>query len=272
VRHALALSLLSASLCACQVISGLNELSVVSADSGAPVADACAADGCGRARSCDFASQTACAAGSQCAHFSEPPAGDFCVVPATDCPSDGICDEPEWGTRRCATGSDSADCACEPAVAGASCDLVAQCGCRPGQHCALLEVRAAVASVGCSPDAERLREPGAACNAEAECPAGYSCWRGLCEKYCALDADCPSGQCVPLRDGSEVAGVRVCNQACDFPNDSGCQSGTRCVRAPGGEAFCLVPRTPCPFVDDGVCDEPQGSRICAPGSDSVDCS
>jgi hypothetical protein len=133
-------------------------------------------------------------------------------------------------------------------------------------------VRTAQARVGCTPDVAPLREPGAACNAEAECPAGYSCWRGLCEKYCASDADCPSGQCVSLRDGAEIAGVRVCSKACDFANDSGCQSGTRCVRSPDGAAYCLVPRTPCPYVDDGVCDEPQGSRICVSGSDSLDCS
>lgn len=161
---------------------------------------------------------------------------------------------------------------CSPAIAGASCDLIAQCGCTPYNHCALLSVQAAQPQVGCSPDREPLRKPGAACNAESECPAGYSCWRGLCEQYCTLDADCPSGQCVPLRDGAEIAGVRVCSVACDFANDSGCQNGTRCAHTPDGRDYCIVPRMPCPFVNDGVCDEPQGSRICVSGSDSVDCT
>jgi hypothetical protein len=272
VNRALAVLLWSASLCACQALSGLNQLSVASQDAGAPNADGCAADGCDAPLACDFSSQTPCAADEHCAHFSEEPAGDFCVVPATSCATDGRCDEPEWGTRRCASGSDAADCACTPAVDGASCDLVTQCGCSPGSHCALLEVHDARASLGCTPELTPLRKPGAACNAESECPAGYSCWRGLCEKYCTTDGDCPSGQCVTLRDGAEIAGLRVCSVACDFESDSGCQSGTRCVRAPQAAAYCLVPRAPCPFVDDGVCDEPQGSRICVKGSDILDCS
>jgi hypothetical protein len=166
----------------------------------------------------------------------------------------------------------SLDCACSPRVAAASCDLVAQCGCAPGTHCTLRAVREGRASVGCTPNLEPVREPGDACNAETECPAGYSCWRGLCEKYCAADSDCESGQCMALRDPTEVSGVRVCSVACDFDSDSGCRSGASCVRAPSGETYCLVPREPCPFENDGVCDEPKGSRICVAGSDTRDCS
>jgi hypothetical protein len=272
VKRALALLVFGAGLCGCQAVSGLDQLHFVSADGGSSNTEACAADGCDAPRSCDFVSQAPCGAGMQCARFSEDPVGDFCVTPATDCPSDGRCDEPSWGTRRCAAGSDTADCACSPAVSGASCDLVDQCGCSPGSHCALLEVHGATASVGCTPDVQPTREPGAACNAESECAAGYSCWRGLCEKYCAHDADCTSGRCIALRDPAELAGVGVCSVACDFASDSGCQKGTRCAHTPDGQNYCLVPRTPCPFTGDGVCDEPQGSRICASGSDSVDCS
>ena len=267
MKHMLAALLLSASLSGCQGLSGLDKLSLASSDAGAPRADGCAADGCEQRQRCDFASQQPCATGEQCARSTEPP-GDFCVVPATSCLNDGRCDEPEWGSRLCAAGSDALDCTCNPTTPGASCDLVEQCGCSPGSHCALLDD----ASVGCSPDVTPLRESGAACTAETECQPGYSCWRGLCEKYCTADAECPSQHCDPLRDGGEIAGVRVCRVACDFANDSGCQKGTRCVRAPDDAEYCLVPRMPCPFVNDGVCDEPQGSRICVTGSDSVDCS
>jgi hypothetical protein len=285
-----ALAYLGSFLVACQAVSGLDQLRFVVADGGTArmtsdieAEDAgCAAPECKPGascrdarpadclRSCDFASEAQCAAGTRCAHL-EDLGGDYCVAPTASCETDGHCDEPAWGTRRCVADSDPVDCACSPRVADASCDLVAQCGCRSGTHCALLAVRVSRASVGCSPNVAPLREPAATCNAETECPAGYSCWRGLCEKYCATDVDCQGSRCMALRDANEISGVKVCAVACDFDSNTGCKPGTQCVRAPSGETYCLVPRDPCPYVNDGVCDEPQGSRICVAGTDAVDC-
>ena len=44
------------------------------------------------------------------AHFEEGDelAGDYCVVPLAKCESDGRCDEPTWGTRRCVAGRNKA--------------------------------------------------------------------------------------------------------------------------------------------------------------------
>jgi hypothetical protein len=277
------LALACSSFLACQAVSGLDRLRFAVGDGGTSQmrSDVEGEDDAGSAcpkgsslgclRSCDFAADTLCGTGMRCARLEEP-AGDYCVTPSEQCETDGRCDEPEWGTRRCAAGSDAVDCACSPKLAAASCDLVAQCGCAPGTHCTLRAVREGRASVGCTPNLEPVRAPADACNAETECPAGYSCWRELCEKYCAADSDCDGGQCMALRDPAEVSGVRVCSVACDFDTDGGCRSGARCVRAPSGEAYCLVPREPCPFENDDVCDEPQGSRICVAGSDAHDCS
>jgi hypothetical protein len=291
VRWVLALA--CACLLACQVASGLDRLRVVVADGGTShmesdiqserdagcleqneckAGSACLTDpNLGCLRSCEFASEAPCGAGMRCAHLDELD-GDYCFTPADTCAVDGRCDEPAWGTRRCAAGSDPVDCACKPRVSGASCDVIDQCGCKPGTHCALLAVRASQASVACTLDVEPVRDPGAACNAEIECPPGYSCWRGLCERYCSNDADCENGRCMALRDAEEIGGVRVCSIGCDFERDTGCQPGTRCARAPAGETYCLVPRAPCPFYNDGVCDEPQGSRVCAEGTDERDCA
>jgi hypothetical protein len=276
------LILVCSSLLACQAVSGLDQLRFVVSDAGAAQMQSAvrseADAGCdatdpslGCLRSCDFATEATCDSGMRCAHFDEP-AGDYCVTPAERCETDGRCAEPDGGTRRCAAGSDAVDCACSPKVAGAECDLLTQCGCGPGTHCALRAVREGRASVGCTPNVEPVREPAEACNAESECPAGYSCWRGLCEKYCAADGDCENGQCLALREPTEVSGVRVCSVTCDFEGDIGCLSGTRCARTPGDDAYCLVPRAPCPYEGDGVCDEPQGTRICVAGSDAHDCS
>jgi hypothetical protein len=287
--------LVAGCLCAagCQAVSGLDQLRVLAGDGGTShmtsdiqslrdagcsaedeckVGSACLTDpSLGCLRSCEFASEAPCGSGMRCAHIEELN-GDYCYAPSATCSTDGRCDEPAWGTRRCEAGSDAMDCACNPRVAGSSCDLIDQCGCKPGTHCALLAVRASRPSVGCTLNVEPVREPGAACNAEIECPAGYSCWRGLCEKYCSADSECGAGRCVALRDTEEISSVRVCTMACEFDSETRCKTGTRCGRAPSGETYCLVPRSPCPFQKDGVCDEPEGSRVCADGTDPEDCS
>jgi hypothetical protein len=223
---------------------------------------------------CDFATEVPCGDGVQCARFDGDPElgdGDFCAVPSATCETDGVCDEPSWGTRRCAEGSDKRDCTCTPTLPNASCDLAAQCGCGPNTHCALLDVLDSTASVGCVADVQPIRQPGFACSAEGECPGGYSCWRGLCEKYCSRDADCGAGRCIAIRAPNEVDGVRLCTLACDFVSNSGCEAGASCVRAPDGLNYCLIPRSPCPYAGDFICDEPEGTRICAEGTDAADC-
>ncbi len=237
------------------------------ANSAGEMVDACLIE-------CDFASQRPCAPSVQCARFDEASpvgAGDYCVVPTASCETDGRCDEPSWGTRRCAAGSDARDCVCAPSLMSAACDLVSQCGCAPGTHCALLDVMESTASVACVADRNPSREAGALCNDESECAPGHSCWRGLCEKYCVRDEDCSGGRCIAVRAPNEVESVRVCTIACDFDANTGCASGSACVRAPDGTQYCLIPRSPCPFENDGVCDEALGTRICVDGSDAADC-
>jgi hypothetical protein len=126
-------------------------------------------------------------------------------------------------------------------------------------------------SAACIADPELTREPGAACNDESECPSGHSCWRGICERYCISDAACGAGKCLPISASTAIAGVRVCTIGCTFETEAECGTGTRCVHAPDGSDYCLVPRTPCPFENDGICDEPTGSRICSAGTDPADC-
>lgn len=243
-------------------------------------------------RACDFASQEPCSAETQCARvdgvvevsllgntgtLASPglvPAASVCVAPSATCVTDQRCDEPAWGTRLCEAGSDAADCTCEPMIAGAPCDLLQQCGCSPGTHCALESIEASQAKLACVQDRPNARPPGSPCNEEDECGAGHSCWRGLCERYCASDADCGGGRCIPLEDGEPISGLGVCAIGCSFEPESGCADGARCVKAPQSEPYCLLPRDPCPFTDDGTCDEPdgEGTRICADGTDESDCA
>jgi hypothetical protein len=226
---------------------------------------------------CDFITQEPCAAGSQCAQLnSRAPEqfgveGAFCFVPMSVCTTDQRCDEPAWGTRACSAGSDAADCSCSSSVPGANCDVTKQCGCSPGTHCALAEVRGAQAGLTCAPDRPQPKQRGELCNDELECAAGYSCWRGLCEKYCSGDADCTAGHCIAINNPGEVSGVRVCTINCNFDAPSECAKGSTCVHAPGALDYCFIPRSPCPYAGDGVCDESKGTRICLDGTDAKDC-
>jgi hypothetical protein len=226
---------------------------------------------------CDFVSQAPCAEGSQCAQLNARAPdqfgvdGTFCFVPLSTCVADQRCDEPAWGTRVCSEGSDSADCTCKSSVAGATCDLTTQCGCSPGMHCALADVVGTQAGLTCAPDQTSPKQRGEPCHDELECAAGYSCWRGLCEKYCTSDGDCAPGQCIPLGTPAVVSGVHICTIPCNFAMPTTCAVGSACVHAPGGRDYCLIPRSPCPYAGDGVCDEPEGTRICVEGSDPMDC-
>jgi hypothetical protein len=228
-------------------------------------------------RRCDFASGAPCEQPAECVRFSAgapgapAPPGDYCAIPVSECVTDQRCDEPAWGTRRCAAGSDAVDCACVSGVPGASCDLITQCGCAPGSHCALSAPEGAAPSVSCIDDRSVTREPGGRCNDESECPAGHSCWRGLCEQYCVNDAQCASGKCLALSTSGELLGLRVCTIACTFDSELECGTGARCVHAPDAVDYCLIPRSPCPYEGDGVCDGPTGTRICSEGTDLADC-
>ncbi len=95
---------------------------------------------------------------------------------------------------------------------------------------------------------------GPACELGSEacgCLPDLSCGAGL---GCALDA------CVPCPAGT-------LNCPCDSRGD---ESGT-CE----GDLICqggsCVGGQPCPFLENGSCDEPEGSDVCQPGTDAYDC-
>ncbi|MET0386781.1 MAG: hypothetical protein ABW321_12520 [Polyangiales bacterium] len=222
---------------------------------------------------CDFASNEGCGEGAQCARSGElgDETRDVCVAPTLECRTDQRCDEPAWGTRLCAAGSDAVDCSCEPQVPNASCDLFTQCGCSPGQQCVIESVDGASATLRCAPSRATTSAVGERCAGELDCPAGHSCWRGLCEKHCLGDADCP-GKCLALTgDAGDLTGVRVCSLPCTFDTEAECAAGSRCIHAPEGQDYCFIPRSPCPFAADGTCDESRGTRICEDGTDGEDC-
>lgn len=154
---------------------------------------------------------------------------------------------------------------------GSDCNPVAQCGCAADEHCQALgdDVTPTCTKPG-------SRDAWSACEAASQCPRGQTCDRGSCRSYCAGDADCGAGSCVPAAgpDGRPTPGLHVCWKTCEI-GDKSCANGTTCraAKTPFGTTghYCVAPFDPCPTVEDGVCDDPTGTKSCADGTDEKDC-
>jgi MYXO-CTERM domain-containing protein len=85
-----------------------------------------------------------------------------------------------------------------------------------------------------------------ACTSDFSCGAGLSCYVNTCIACEAGTFACP---CVYEKGGDEGT----------------CARGLYCF---GG--LCVAPQ-PCPFLEDGQCDEPQGTGLCLVGTDASDC-
>ncbi|MBC8069360.1 MAG: hypothetical protein IAG13_13575, partial [Deltaproteobacteria bacterium] len=94
-----------------------------------------------------------------------------------------------------------------------------------------------------------------------------ACEIGTLDCHCTETFDCQEGltclldNCVPCETGTITC-------PCHFDEGARigeCDEGLYCF---GG--LCAAPQ-PCPFLMDGVCDEPQGSGACLNGTDVFDC-
>jgi hypothetical protein len=244
--------------------------------SGAPVSGARAC-----ILACNRTNSAPCGAGIACARLTGATisgrtlTGNFCLKPSMDCPfkADGRCDEPEDG-RACVDGSDATDCTvCTPPnPPGGTCDVVSQCGCTGGQACAHNPPASGstTATVSCRAPGSVARE--GFCNFLDDCSAGTTCVGSVCRRYCTLDADCTGGAlCSNIYySGVPTPGLRTCFTACDPNNASACAAGTVCDNDPTQvRHLCSKPSNPCPttLTANGRCDGPEGSRLCAAGTD-----
>jgi hypothetical protein len=122
----------------------------------------------------------------------------------------------------------------------------------------------------------RMHEP---CGKTADCARGLFCDEDLklCSSYCSNDLGCKDSACLPIPKQLDQS-LGQCAVACNRETGAPCTQGTHCAqfdRARKGFAsitgdFCSVPlHEGCPR--DGVCDEPQGTGLCAAGTDAADC-
>ena len=85
--------------------------------------------------------------------------------------------------------------------------------------------------------------------------------------YCATDAECANGICIKGKDKAYGKCLTRCtnNASC---GDTPCTQ-IRNLGIPEG-GYCLRPLTEC-GESDNLCDEPEGTGLCAEGTDPVDC-
>ncbi len=196
---------------------------------------------------------------------------DAAPLPASDASADGSSQLHDGGPGGNAMDATNEDTRCRIAE-GADCDLARQCGCDPSQHC---QARGRMNRPMCVAPGDK--PPWSGCGRPEECPTGQTCDRGSCRDYCAQDADCEGGVCLPTAgpDAEASTGINVCWKTCSLEEEGVCAEGTKCrsVKTPFADAgtFCVAPFDPCPTAEDGTCDEEKGTGTCASGTDTKDC-
>jgi hypothetical protein len=162
-------------------------------------------------------------------------------------------------------------------VAGGECNVVLQCGCeaKPGTSCFENPLAAGGRTTACL--AAGATEVDNWCGEDTDCRGGAGCFGNICRKYCESEKDCQAGgRCVVAARNSGTSTIKTCLGPCDPTSNVPCGPNTRCVAGMIGEVAAtgctLVPlTTTCPR-QNGRCDEPEGTRLCAQGSDEADCS
>jgi cysteine-rich repeat protein len=181
------------------------------------------------------------------------------------------------GTEECDDGNFASGDGCAPncmTETAAACSLVPQSGCSgatPACDIGGLDVTECrgVTSMGTSNNH---------CSADTECKAGYTCitddgaanavpW---CARFCLADGDCTGtgSRCIIglLDENDDPLNVKVCSNACNPDEQTGCPSGMGCIAlgAPGGDF------TDCRYMgntlDGDSCDT---STDCREGSTCV---
>ncbi|MEY4544621.1 MAG: hypothetical protein RL685_816 [Pseudomonadota bacterium] len=176
---------------------------------------------------------------------------------------------------------------CCQLAAGKACDWVTDCGCGPGETCAVVgdAGQTQCIAVSNSPVA-----PYADCTRDDQCPARHSCSDGACKPHCAADTDCPEGDsCLRTKDdGDPNAGFSFCarscdlvppegrsaccqlpaGEVCDWTTDCGCSAGNTCARNGTGVRSCrAINEQPAePYAACSADSECPAKHTCAAGN------
>lgn len=173
-------------------------------------------------------------------------------------------------------GDDSPDSTCS----GDPCDLFDQCGCEPGQACALDPDAFESAGTTCR-EADPTGDGSTACDQDSDCARGYACLGdpGQCRRFCDNDGDCGGGRCGVqiVYDAGEsyedVPGVKACTKTCklDAAEGSGCPEadGLGCRFYGSAEDGYYTDCTRAGDGGDAASCATNGSADCAAGFECV---
>ena len=194
-------------------------------------------------------------------------AGDWCGG-VFDCPGDLACLDPDAdGVLTCEAR----------ATAGQLCNPHDAAGCLDDMFCDTDERTC-----------ERLPKAGKPCLTNAvggaTCDKGSVCGGEMCEALRGIGDDCTTGVCNPSLAYCGISSgecIALPSKGDDCSDSQGlCAPGLSCVGESGDvecrEAAPMVCSLPelvgvCIYADDGICDEPEGTDLCAEGTDPVDC-
>jgi hypothetical protein len=116
------------------------------------------------------------------------------------------------------------------------CQLVAQCGCDPGEACDLGGANPAQGTTECRPVTVQGMETST-CNGVTACAPGFTCLgpagEASCKEWCASDAQCgpgAGGLCTVqvYYNNMPIPGAKVCSPSCNPLTHAGCPSGWGC--------------------------------------------
>jgi hypothetical protein len=244
-------------LCACQVMSGLDELHVkrdgTETDAGA---DAQPGDGgsvrgdpeaeaeterrniVGRGARFDISHPDEDKPEQEAQQLQpQPDAGRQQPTAAAEEPDAG---QPALPTPDAADGGEEHE-ASEPSAptcplpnADSACAAAPQCGCEAEQNCAVEDAVLTCVAAGSV-------EENHACGAASDCKQGYQCAAGACLRLCdASQPQCSaSAACVPMTtaQGSAIADVHVCESNCNLSDPQRAEHG---LNACGPDMLCLA--------------------------------
>ncbi len=157
------------------------------------------------------------------------------------------------------------------------------------------EARCAVIRAAEGPDADCIH---IRCEDDYDCPATHKCESNdRCYPRCLENYECGAGECyldictdpvgTPCDDDScGTSGYCInvdadnlttryyCTRYCGMYDP--CPGGSKCVDSKcrlcaGGACGDCGDQELCSYLDDGTCDEPEGSGLCADGTDPCDC-
>ncbi len=251
---------------------------------------------------CDYAEHgKACVSAPMCPRFCDDDSrcnlqsGEACLRPTLDAPQ-RICMPPDDAVRTCSddSGCGAGEECCTnykepvclpPGLCPKACAQSSECDTQRGEICCttLPQVDATLGVAGLCVHVSEQACPRT-CQQSSDCQTaeGEICCDGVCAtscpKSCETSNECNGQICCtspvirsPWLEAPRAPGYHTGGGTCplELQHNGACDEPSPCP--PGTDDYdCAAPG--CAYEYDGVCDEPEGTGLCAQGSDAYDCA